>query len=321
MASGTHYFRVVAYNEYGYSVSWSSPYSPVIVSLPPRGLHLSSTADNPDPDGQFNLNWNVSTDADYYFVYEYTSLITEINGSLDLIGNNLTVNTLLREGYGMGDYYFMVVASNEIGTQNSNCIKITVGEPALSFWEILERYGLFIGLIAGSIILAIALIIRKKIPKGIRVFISHAVNDFESYRIEQLAKYLESQKEISHVYYCEEDLIGDIDDLMMKTVPKCQLLIFFSSNNSLNSADCIMELRLALKHNIQVTPILGIDMDWKDLELKWEDLKLDLSRQLGKEFNPDEFDKFNKDLYSYILKVKQDLEKEIIEKKKGKKRK
>ncbi len=51
---------------------------------------------------------------------------------------------------------------------------------------------------------------------------------------------------------------------MQKTVPRCQLLIFFSTDKSLNSTDCMNEIRLARKHNIQNMPVLGINLKWED---------------------------------------------------------
>jgi flagellar basal body-associated protein FliL len=148
--------------------------------------------------------------------------------------------------------------------------------------------------------------------KGLRVFISHAVDDFNKYRIAELAKYLKKQKEISHVYYCEEDLIGNIDDWMGKTVPRCQLLIFLASDISLSSDDCMNEIKLARKHNIEITPILGVNLTWDNLD------KLNINRELGHEFKPMEFEKLCKDLHIYIAKFKVDLEQEILEKKKRK---
>ena len=53
---------------------------------------------------------------------------------------------------------------------------------------------------------------------------------------------------------------------MKKTVPRCQLFIFFSSDKALNSNDCINEIKLARKHNIQITPILGVNLKSEDLE-------------------------------------------------------
>jgi len=174
---------------------------------------------------------------------------------------------------------------------------------------------LIIGGIIAFLIILVFVIIRfvfgKQVislkRKGIRVFISHAVADFDSYRIAELAKYLEKQKEISHVYFCETDLSGNIDDWMRKTVPRCQLLLFFSTDNSLKSADCINEIRLARKNNIEITPVLGVDSKWEDLD------KVEIKRELGHEFKPMEFEKFRTDLYLYIVKFKHDLEEEILE--------
>ncbi|MFX1323834.1 MAG: TIR domain-containing protein [Promethearchaeota archaeon] len=167
-----------------------------------------------------------------------------------------------------------------------------------------------------AIIIILRIIFRRRgislIGKGMRVFISHAVSDFNRYRIAEIAKHLQKQKEISHVYYCEDDLTGNIDDWMRKTVPRCQLLIFISSNNSLNSNDCMNEINLARKHNIEITPVLGVDLIWDDLD------KLNIKRELGHEYDPMEFEKFCSDLSSYIRKFKIDLEREILEKERKK---
>ena len=182
--------------------------------------------------------------------------------------------------------------------------------------DFFERFGLLIGIVIISIAIVATVVIRRKSiqAKRLRVFISHAVDDFRSYRIDDIAKFLESQKEISHVYYCEEDLVGNIDDWMKKTVPRCQLLIFFSTDKSLNSEDCMNEIKLARKHDIQITPVLGVNIKWEDLE------KLNVNRELGKEYDPMQFDKLCKELSEYALKFKEDLEKEAQEKQKDKKR-
>lgn len=172
---------------------------------------------------------------------------------------------------------------------------------------------ILIGAIVDIIILVILIVFiirgKKLWVKGLRVFISHAFDDFNKYRIAELAKYLKSHPEISQVYYCEEDLIGNIDDWMLKTVPRCQLLIFFSSERSLNSQDCINELNLARKFNIEVIPVLGVNLKWEDLE------KVNINRELGQEFDPMEFDKFKENIYTYLVKFASDLKKEIYEKK------
>jgi WD40 repeat protein len=166
IATGTHYYRIVAYNEYGYTVSYCRS---VIVSLPPGDFLLTSSADDPDLDGQFNLNWDSSTDADNYSVYEHSSFITEVNYTLDLIVSGLEVNTLPREGYGNGEYYFIVAAINEISTTLSNCIKITVGQQGGdTFWEDLIQQGLLIpivGAIAGGVVGIAFFVIKRKLQK------------------------------------------------------------------------------------------------------------------------------------------------------------
>jgi len=142
--------------------------------------------------------------------------------------------------------------------------------------------------------------LRKKAT--IRVFISHAVIDFEPYRIGDLVDYLEKQKEISEVYFCEADLAGNIDEWMLDTVQKCQLILFIGTNKSVfDSVDCANELQLADKFSIPVVPIKGYDVDWPDLAEK------NLSRELGLEFDKDNFDVFCEDLYKYIENFKREI--------------
>lgn len=97
---------------------------------------------------------------------------------------------------------------------------------------------------------------------NINIFLSHAVKDYDYFRIKDLSEYLEKQDEIYNAYYCELDLKGNIDDFMNETVPMCQLLLFFASNKSVfNSVDCAHELELARKHNMQIIPIKGKDIN------------------------------------------------------------
>jgi len=135
----------------------------------------------------------------------------------------------------------------------------------------------------------------------INIFISHTVSEFASYRIKELAEHLEHQPEINQVFFCEEDLIGNIDAWMEETVPKSQLLLFIGTQQSIfNSRDCSHELFLARKHKIEVTPIKGVDVSWEDL------IKVGLSRKLGFEFDEKEFNILCKDLYTYTCKFKRE---------------
>lgn len=137
----------------------------------------------------------------------------------------------------------------------------------------------------------------------INIFISHTVNEFALYKIKELAKYLEHQPEINEVYFCEEDLSGNIDGWMEETVPKSQLLLFIGTQQSKFSKDCTEERRLANINNIPIIPVLGIDIEWKELEF------IGLSRELGFEFKEDKFDELCEKIYQYIhgFKRKRDL--------------
>ena len=136
----------------------------------------------------------------------------------------------------------------------------------------------------------------------INIFLSHAVADHDYFHIKDISEFLQNQEEIYSAFYCETDLIGNIDDFMNETVPKCQLLLFFASNKSVfNSVDCEHELELARKHSIQIIPIKGKDVNWGDLR------EHNLDRLLGHEYNENEFNEFCEKLYEYIKQFKRDV--------------
>jgi len=142
--------------------------------------------------------------------------------------------------------------------------------------------------------------LRKKVT--IRIFISHAFNDYENYHIKEFAEYLERQKEISNVYFCEEQLKGNIDEWMLETVSKSQLLLFIATKESVfESPDCRYELELADKFSIPCIPIKGDDVEWSDL------VDLKLARELGKDFQKDNLNNFYKDIYNYIYEFKRNI--------------
>ncbi|MFX0025346.1 MAG: leucine-rich repeat domain-containing protein [Candidatus Hermodarchaeota archaeon] len=136
----------------------------------------------------------------------------------------------------------------------------------------------------------------------INIFLSHAVVDFDYFRIKDISEFLQNQEEIYCAFYCETDLTGNIDDFMNETVPKCQLLLFFASQKSVfNSIDCVHELELARKHSIQIIPIKGKDVNWGDLR------EHNLDRLLGHKYNESEFNEFCENLYDYIKQFKSDV--------------
>ncbi|MBA7513085.1 hypothetical protein ES705_05095 [subsurface metagenome] len=96
---------------------------------PPDDFILSSNAETPDDNGNFNLTWTSADRALNYSVYQYSSYITEINGSLTLLGDGITDLSLALSGYTDGTYYFIAVAHNAYGDTLSNCIEVVVQIP------------------------------------------------------------------------------------------------------------------------------------------------------------------------------------------------
>jgi hypothetical protein len=148
----------------------------------PKPFILSSTADTPDNDGQFDLDWTVSIGADNYSIYMYSSLITEINSSVTTVATgqiDLNYSMTLTSG----TYYFLVRSYNETGFTDSNQLTITVeispegGFDLISFLTnplTLINFGIMIGLLAGLIVK-----VRKKYYKS---------GDKEIQRIEEIRR-------------------------------------------------------------------------------------------------------------------------------------
>ncbi|MFX1346127.1 MAG: ABC transporter substrate-binding protein [Promethearchaeota archaeon] len=128
LKTGEYNFFVVAYNETGQTFSNNVQ---VTVELPgPGNFTLWSDADDPDPNGAFDLFWTDSNGADNYSVYEYNKFITEINGSLTVHAFQTALYPFPISGLFNGDYYYVVVAYNGTGQTMSNCFKVTVQLPS-----------------------------------------------------------------------------------------------------------------------------------------------------------------------------------------------
>ncbi|GAI91027.1 unnamed protein product [marine sediment metagenome] len=99
--------------------------------MPPGDFELSTNAGTPsDNDGNFDLTWESADGALTYSVYQYSSYITEINGSLTLLGDGITELSHALSGYTDGTYYFIAVAHNAYGDTRSNCIEVVVQIPS-----------------------------------------------------------------------------------------------------------------------------------------------------------------------------------------------
>ncbi len=125
--------------------------------LLPYSFTLSTNATDPDIDGIFDLEWTNSVFAEDYSIYEYSSYISEINGSLTPIALDTTNMTKHLSGYSTGDYYFIAVAENMAGLTLSNCVQITVSLPSSGGG--IPGYSVFFLILAG---LSISMIMLKK---------------------------------------------------------------------------------------------------------------------------------------------------------------
>jgi hypothetical protein len=131
---------------------------------PPGNFVLSSNAGTPDDNGAFDLTWTSAAGATNYSIYRYSSYITEINGSLTLLGDGITDLSLALSGYINGTYYFIVVAHNDYGDTLSNCIDVVVEippepEPTPPF---VTGYNLYFIFAAIGIVSAITIRKRRK---------------------------------------------------------------------------------------------------------------------------------------------------------------
>lgn len=127
-----------------------------------------------------------------------------------------------------------------------------------------------IGFVVAVVAVAILSILRslgifvKKAPMN--AFLSHAVIDFEKYKIEELAEFLGGTKLVNKGFYCEQDMKGNIDDWMDQMVPLSHLFIFIATEKSVfNSPDCAREIRLAKENGTFLLPIRTPEVSWDDI--------------------------------------------------------
>ncbi|NVM35323.1 MAG: hypothetical protein HWN81_06985, partial [Candidatus Lokiarchaeota archaeon] len=66
----------------------------------PSAFDLSSDADSPDNEGNFNLFWTKSDGAVNYFVYQDSSYINEINVNLTILEEGIRNLTIFLSDYG-----------------------------------------------------------------------------------------------------------------------------------------------------------------------------------------------------------------------------
>ncbi len=95
------------------------------VPLPPESFQLHTNAGSPDTDGNFNLYWDVSTNALNYSLYWSQNPITDVDYANLIVSGN-TNRTYDIKGKTDGSYHYIVMAFNDDGNHTSNCLPITV---------------------------------------------------------------------------------------------------------------------------------------------------------------------------------------------------
>ncbi|TFG17466.1 MAG: BspA family leucine-rich repeat surface protein, partial [Promethearchaeota archaeon] len=121
-----YYFVVTGNNDFGQKLSNCIE---IDVDLNPGAFSLSSDAQSPDLDGIFTLSWTDSELVEYYIVYQHSSLITDLNGSLTVVASEFTNRNMNLSDFLEGMYYFLVAAVNSNNITLSNCIQVVVNIP------------------------------------------------------------------------------------------------------------------------------------------------------------------------------------------------
>ncbi|TFG24362.1 MAG: hypothetical protein EU533_02200 [Promethearchaeota archaeon] len=125
------------------------------ISNLPGLFTLTSTADDPDPDGAFDLAWTTSSLADNYSIYSYNAPITNSNiNDATLLGSGYTELQYSISGLTNGTYYYTILSLNEYGQEISNCISIVVEIPPTNGGQAKIPFGnsFFIFFLVGIII-------------------------------------------------------------------------------------------------------------------------------------------------------------------------
>ncbi len=122
---------------------------------------------------------------------------------------------------------------------------------------------------------------------SIAVMLIHTEDDAKAHRITDLIEYLESKSEIFAILPPIESNLNVTD-----------LVLFLATAGSINSPDMVQILKNAKSQGIEAVPLKGLDVGWGELAA------VDLSRELGHEFTPDDFEGFCENIYSYIQQLK-----------------
>ncbi|MFW9970500.1 MAG: hypothetical protein ACFFDF_09890 [Candidatus Odinarchaeota archaeon] len=130
LGEGIFYFKVVAYNEYGFTASNSLK---INIQYPPSQITLFNYTQEYCSDGSINLVWTNSTGADNYSVYTSNNFIDTLQNKGILVSEGILKNYFQIDNLTNGDYFFIVIAKNEVGQSISSCIRVKVRRTPSSF--------------------------------------------------------------------------------------------------------------------------------------------------------------------------------------------
>ena len=103
-------------------------------------------------------------------------------------------------------------------------------------------------------------------------------------------------------------MVVDINKFMEENIPKCHILLFLASENSVKSEACLYELELAWKNNLGIIQIKNETLTWQDLDLRESNVKeIKLHTKVGLEYNSSGFDNFCNNLYQNMQKYKREV--------------
>jgi hypothetical protein len=122
---------------------------------------------------------------------------------------------------------------------------------------------------------------------SISIMFIYSQDDIEDHRIPDIIAYLEKQPEVFGVLPAVAANINGTD-----------LALFMATADSINDPEMLGMLQKVVHHGIGVVPIKGTDIDWGGMA------KIGLSRELGHEYTPKDFDGFCERVYDYIKLLK-----------------
>jgi hypothetical protein len=140
---------------------------------------------------------------------------------------------------------------------------------------------------------------------SIQIMLVSTEADAANHRISEIIEFLEKQSEVFGV------IPGDISDL-----DSTDMILFLATAGTIGTQECLQILENGKELGISIVPLKGLDIDWGGLAT------IGMSRELGIEFAPDDFEGFCQSVYDYIklLKTKHNIFKDksgLVRKKAG----